>query len=249
MTAWGASRRTSQSWRRVDAIVLTVLRSELDAVLAVDAGAVPGSTWELATGPSGLPVAFRTFVASGAGADRPLRIAVAKAPDAGATAATETLLPLVEAWQPRCVAMCGVCAGRRGKTELGDVVAAERLFYRDTGKQLPGEIQQDLTTYKLRDDWKAALEAMAVVERFRDEPWLRARPLPARWAELSALVALRDGAAEPWRALGPPDARRWSEVVVSLRERGLLAASGRELTDAGRRLVDDALFEIGRAHV
>ncbi|HSR97813.1 MAG TPA: tetratricopeptide repeat protein [Kofleriaceae bacterium] len=220
-----------------------MLRSELDAVLAVDAGAVPGSTWELGTGPSGLPVAFRPFVASGAGADRPLRIAVAKAPDAGATAATETLLPLVEAWGPRCIAMSGVCAGRRGKTELGDVVAAERLFYRDTGKQLPGEIQQDLTTYKLRDDWKAALEGMAIVERFRDEPWLRARPLPARWYELCALVALRGGDAEPWRALGPPDARRWSDVVVSLRERGFLAASGRELTDAGQRLVDDALFE------
>ncbi len=158
----------------MDAIVLTVLRLEFDAVLHVDAGAVPDSVWEIDIGPSGLPVAFRSFVAR---TGRPLRIAVALAADTGPTAATHTLLPLVEAWQPRCIAMCGVCAGRRGKTHLGDVVAAERLFYHDTGKQLPGEVQQDLTTYKLRDDWKAALEGMDVVERFRDAAWFQARPI------------------------------------------------------------------------
>jgi len=43
------------------------------------------------------------------------------------------------------------------------VIAADRLYYHDTGKQLPDEVQQDLTTYNLRDDWKAALEGLDVV--------------------------------------------------------------------------------------
>lgn len=176
--------------RRADVVILTAIRLELDAVLEVDAGAVPGSAWEQVAGPSGLPVAFRSFVVENG---RPLRVAVAVCPDMGATAAVSTLLPLVEALEPRCIAMCGVCAGRRGKVRLGDVVAAERLYYHDTGKQLPHQVQQDLTTYKLRDDWKAALEGLDVMTQFRDAAWLQARPLTTEWRAHRALVALRDG--------------------------------------------------------
>jgi nucleoside phosphorylase len=138
-----------QGPRRADVTILTALRLEFDAARKVDAGAVPGSSWEEVPGPSGLPVAFRPFVTK---AGRPLQVAVALAPDMGATAAVNTLLPLVEKLKPRCIAMCGVCAGRQGKVELGDVVAADRLYYHDTGKQLLRRVQQDLTTYKLRDD-------------------------------------------------------------------------------------------------
>jgi len=96
----------AEAWRRADVVILTALRLEYDAVLQVDAGAVRGSTWERTTGPSGLPVAFRSFeVPTG----RPLRVAVAVAADMGATAATNVLLPLMEALKPRCVAMSMGC--------------------------------------------------------------------------------------------------------------------------------------------
>ncbi|HEX8115019.1 MAG TPA: hypothetical protein VF516_45135 [Kofleriaceae bacterium] len=75
--------------RRADVVILTALRLEYDAVLQVDAGAVHGSTWEHAKGPSGLPLAFRPFEVS---TGRPLRVAAAVAADMGATAATNTLL-------------------------------------------------------------------------------------------------------------------------------------------------------------
>lgn len=229
--------------RRADVVILTAIGLELDAVLRVDAGAVPGSSWETSSGPTGLPVAFRSFLVE---SGRPLRVAAAMSPAMGATAALNTLLPLVAELRPSCVAMCGVCAGRRGKVNLGDVVAADRLYYHDTGKQLSDEVQQDLTTYDQRDDWKVALERMAkdVAAQLGGEPWFQARPVSAEWREHRALVALRDGVAEPWKAvdaaLGPGE---WQRVVAALRERKLLAAAGRELTDEGRRLVDDLLFE------
>lgn len=47
--------------RRADVVILTALRFEYDAVLQVEADAVQGSTWEHATGPNGLPLAFRSF--------------------------------------------------------------------------------------------------------------------------------------------------------------------------------------------
>lgn len=222
-------------------VILTAIRLEFDAVLKVDAGAVPASAWEPVPGPSGLPVAFRPFVVE---RGRPLVVAVAVAPDMGATAAVNTLLPLVERLQPRCIAMCGVCAGRDGKVRLGDVVAADRLFYHDTGKQLTEQVQQDLATYKLRDDWKAALEGMDPVARFRDEPWFTARPLTMEWRLWRAMVALRDGVPKPWNAvdLAPGGADEWPLIVEKLRNRKLLARSGRRLTKAGLRYVDDLLF-------
>ena len=225
----------------VDVVILTALRLEFDAVLEVHAGADPGSTWELLTGPGGLPIAFRSFRAEN---EQVLRVAVAVSPDMGATAAVTTLLPLVERFKPRCLAMCGVCAGRRGKTRLGDVVAAERLFYHDSGKQLPSEVQQDLTTYKLRDDWKAALEGLDPVARFRDTDWFRHRPLTTEWREHRALIALRNDVPIPWNAVEPGlPAEAWKRTVDALRERGLLAASGRAVTDKGRQLADNLLFE------
>jgi tetratricopeptide (TPR) repeat protein/nucleoside phosphorylase len=220
---------------------MTAIRLEFDAVLKVDDGAAPGTTWEVEAGPSGLPMAFRLFMGQG---ERPLRVAVAVAPAMGATATVNTLLPLVEALKPRCIAMCGVCAGRRGKTRLGDVIAADRLYYHDTGKQLPDEVQQDLTTYNLRDDWKAALEGLDVVGHFREAAWFQARPLTTEWRERRALVALRDGMAEPWKTVEPTlDVEDWKRIVASLRERKLLAETGRELTEEGQRAVGNLLFE------
>jgi nucleoside phosphorylase len=219
--------------RRADVVILTAIRLEYDAAREVNAGAVADSQWEEIDGPNGLPVAFREFtVATG----RPLRIALAVSPDMGTTAATNTLLPLVERLQPRCIAMCGVCAGRRGKTNLGDVVAAERLYYHDAGKRLPDEIQQDLTTYKLRDDWKVSLEGLAVHEHFGNETWLQARPLPAEWRANRALHAIVAGATEPWQHIDPTmDEREWETVLKMLREAKLVFKKNLSPTAQGRQ--------------
>ena len=237
-----------QGTRQVDALVLTALRMEFEAVLEVDAGAVPNSAWEEMRSPFGLPVAFRSFVVA---RGRPLRVAVAVAPAMGGMAAVNTLLPLVGELKPRCIAMCGVCAGRRDKgVRLGDVVAADRLYYHDTGKQLPDEVQQDLTTYNLHSPWKAALDAMATraVAHFQDQEWFQTRPLTRQWREHRALVALRDGCPEPLKAverdLKPGE---WADILTALRSRGLLAPSGKELTDHGRQVVDDLLLAHGGA--
>ena len=229
--------------RRADVVILTALRVEFDAVLRVEAGAVSASLWDVVEGPSGLPVAFRAFVVE---RGRPLQVAVAMSPDVGAPAATNTLLLLVDTLRPQCIAMCGVCAGRRGRTNLGDVVAARRLFYHDTGKRLPDQIQQDLTAYNLRDDWKAALDGMATMaaERFRDEAWFAARPITTEWRERRALKALCDGLDEPWNDVDPTgDEGTWPRIVASLRSQKLLAESGREVTDHGRRVIEDVLFQ------
>jgi len=59
----------------IDALIVTAVPDEYDAVLGVHTGAVPGSDWEKRTGSTGLEVAYRTFEAEGG----VLRIAVTQA--------------------------------------------------------------------------------------------------------------------------------------------------------------------------
>ncbi|WP_249039729.1 tetratricopeptide repeat protein [Archangium gephyra] len=222
-------------------VILTAITLEYQAALQVEDGAWVGSRWEQETGPNGLPVAFRTFYGKGS---RGLRVAVAQAGDMGGVAATNALLPLVAAYSPRCVAMCGVCAGRPGKTNLGDVIAAERLFFHDTGKRLPEEVQQDLKTYNLRDDWKVALEHFDFVAHFRDEEWWKTRPIPYEWQENWVLAKLHEGVAEPSALPECHEAcPQWEKVIESLWTSGHVQDGALILTEEGRRRIGRILIK------
>lgn len=246
--------------RRADVLIVTAIELEYRAALEVDEGAAVDSAWEEERGPNGLPVAYRTFRAEGDGA--PLRVAVVSAADMGDVAAVNAVLPLVAALQPRCVAMCGVCAGRPGKVNLGDVVAADKLFFHDSGKRVGRkgdggtrvtEIQQDISTFHLRPDWKRALERIDPRVEYADAEWLWRRPLPIEWQERWALARLRKGSADPTAEPDIDDScRQWEQVIEGLwAERTLadeskvrLLEEGRlELTDAGRNYIDRFLLK------
>ncbi|WP_309894904.1 tetratricopeptide repeat protein [Archangium sp.] len=222
-------------------VILAAITLEYQAVLQVETGAWEGSQWEEQKGPNGLPVAFRTFHGKG---ERPLRVAVAQAGDMGGVAATNALLPLVAAYHPRCVAMCGVCAGRPKKTNLGDVIAAERLFFHDTGKRLPDEVQQDLKTYNLRDDWKVALEHCDFAARFRDETWWKARPVPYEWQENWVLTKLRERVEDPSSL---PECHeycpQWEKVIASLWESKHVEDGTLTLSEEGRKRIGRILIQ------
>ncbi|WP_235216713.1 tetratricopeptide repeat protein [Archangium violaceum] len=222
-------------------MILTAITLEYRAALQVEAGAWTGSRWEEEKGPNGLPVAFRTFYGKG---NRGLRVAVAQAGDMGGVAATNALLPLVAEYRPRCVAMCGVCAGRPGKTNLGDVIAAERLFFHDTGKRLPEEVQQDLKTYNLRDDWKVALEPFDFAARFRDAEWWKRRPIPYEWQENWVLAKLHEGIADPSMLPECHEAcPQWEKVIESLWTSGHVQDGSLTLTDEGRKRIGRILIK------
>ena len=56
----------------------------------------------------------------------PLRVAAARPTKMAGVAATDVAVSLIQALDPRCLAMCGVCAGHPEDTDLGDVIIAER---------------------------------------------------------------------------------------------------------------------------
>ncbi|UQA56951.1 CHAT domain-containing protein [Polyangium aurulentum] len=222
----------------IDALVLTATKDEHDALLEVQTGAWPGSAWERRPGPMGFEVALRTFEAKDG---RPLRVVASRAAEMGQVAATSIGGQLIARYNPRCVAMSGVCAGRRGEIELGDVIFADRLWTYDVGKRraelVEGErierVQGDLTTYQLKPAWKQQAENFTLA-RAEVLPWLAARPIAYEAQEnwlIERVAAGDDPQRHPDRHAWCPDYR---EVVERLWEKRLLEEGKLLLTQAGR---------------
>jgi nucleoside phosphorylase len=236
--AQGATAQATMSWTQADVVILTAIELEYAAVKRVDAGAMPGGRW-VEEKHNGLPVALREFVGRG---ESRLRVAVARAPDMGKGSALTTLQPLVDALRPACIAMCGVCAGRSGKTALGDVVVAERLYDYDAGKWMDAGFQADVRTYSLPAPWKIAAEQFHPKVRFGGETWWQERPVPYEWQKAWVLVKLHQRVARP--ADLPESKHRcpqWHTVIERLRNDRYL--EGNKLTPKGKKRAADLAFQ------
>lgn len=228
--------------RQVDVLVLTAIRLEYDAVRAVDEGAADGSTWEERVGPANLLVSLRNFKKADGGM---LRVAVTYALEMGGIASVNAAAPLVQDYDPLCIAMAGVCAGRRGKVELGDVLIADQLWQYDAGKRV-AEFDEDgqrterffaqTLTYQLKPRWKQRAEAFQPPS---NSPWLLERPRPlasqADWI-LERLQRDEDPRQHPEREEKCPHPEA---AMRRLRAKGLLMPTKLELSAAGRERADE----------
>ncbi|WP_437923811.1 pentapeptide repeat-containing protein [Sorangium sp. So ce291] len=240
----------------IDALVITALQLELDAVLALGEGGERG--WQEALDPSGFRYHLREIPREPArpGA-APLRVAAAWSGQMGEGAAAVRATDVVNHLDPACLAMCGICAGARGEVSLGDVIVAQRVYSYDHGKLIATTdghgrrseaLIRDIETYNLERTWAmdAAyfardrdLRAALAEERPRSlasqERWLLHRlfdheragaPLPTEHPELAARCP------------------RYSELVLLLREKGLLAKRPGvlKLTKKAKALVQEELL-------
>ncbi|WP_437960805.1 pentapeptide repeat-containing protein [Sorangium sp. So ce119] len=225
---------------RVDALVVTALQDELEAVLALGEGGRDG--WREARDPAGFPYYVRELPND---RGQPLRVAAAWSGRMGESAAAARAQGLIEELDPGCLAMCGICAGKRGEVSLGDVIVADRVYSHDEGKRVaPGGDGEagffhDIETYNLERTWN--MDAALFAREFeRATPLARERP-PSRasqawWLRHALYASVVDGApppvALPERAARCPG---WTERVGELEAEGVLCIGDRglELTEAG----------------
>ncbi|WP_437737840.1 pentapeptide repeat-containing protein [Sorangium sp. So ce1335] len=225
---------------RVDALVVTALQDELEAVLALGDGGRDG--WREARDPAGFPYYVREIPNA---RGQPLRVAAAWSGRMGESAAAARAQGLIEELDPGCLAMCGICAGRRGEVSLGDVIVADRVYSHDEGKRVaPGEggeggFFHDIETYNLERTWN--MDAALFAREFeRATPLARERP-PSRasqawWLRHALYASQVEGAPSPVAL--PERAERcpgWAERVGELEADGALRIGDRglELTEAG----------------
>lgn len=231
---------------RCDVLVVTALKDELDALLAVSGGA---ASWIEERDPDGFRYHVRTlWRAVGA----PLHVAATWTGAMGETAASERSRALIEHLQPGCLAMCGICAGRRGEVFLGDVIIADRAFSYDHGKLVAvadpvggrrEAIFHDIETYNLRRTWAmdAAYDASdlaaSVTGTLRRPPSLQRQ---CAWVLHGTFDHMQGPGTSPeTHPDRPAQCPAWTTVLERLEAAGQLELGGdnMRLTPAGEAAV------------
>lgn len=168
------TRATDRADSSCDALVVCALKIEYDQLTRVTDGLLDGQWTETRT-EGGRIVAAARFDA-GAGGSIVLRAGfVGRMGREHAQALAPVLLAVHPA---RCIAMSGICAGRRGEVGLGDVVLADRLWSYDAGKR---------TIVNGREEFLADPHQWGV---------------PGAWVERMRRVAIAPGSA--WLSERPP---------------------------------------------
>lgn len=125
-----AAKRASRKLATADVAIITALGSELDAVLALNFGwksfRLDGDPTLYHRGEISTPQGGKSVVAASA-----LRKGMA----ASAVVATKLVLK----FKPKILAMTGICAGVKGKTNLGDVVVGDPTWDWGSGKHAQTE--------------------------------------------------------------------------------------------------------------
>ncbi|MDI1444867.1 effector-associated domain EAD1-containing protein [Polyangium sp. 6x1] len=215
----------------LDVLLICALKDEYDQVLNVTYGLIdPG--WVESHGPKGWTVADASFMTS---SGAPLRIRSTWATHMGREQAQAVASMLIQAQPARCLAMCGICAGRRGKVALGDVIFADRLWSYDAGKTTveDGEerFEGDMFQFHAPPVWIQRMQQVSVSEQAL---WLAERPaLPLENQEDWVLLRLLAGEDPLGRADFKEACPDWSDVLPRLWQRKWVAQP-LILTDIGR---------------
>lgn len=222
----------------VDVLILTALEDELNAVLAL------GDGWSERKDSGGFPYHLRQFTREGR---LPLVVAAAWLGKMGRTVTAIRGSAFLGELDPACVAMCGICAGVRGETALGDVIIADKLYSFDEGKLIaePGkepELHHEIKTHELHPLW--SMNA-ASLKREIDLPALQKHRPPSkeaqgRWLLHAQYMHEAEGSPAPdahaEQETACPD---WTEILDAAVEKGLLVlkAGALSLTKVGREQV------------
>ncbi|MHC4171106.1 MAG: hypothetical protein ACYSWQ_29550, partial [Planctomycetota bacterium] len=229
----------------LDVLIVTAAPGEDTGVKAVDEGAV--GPWEETDGPEGygFKVWFRDYKTE---SGTPLRVAVTRAADLGVEAAAIAAASLANVYRPRCLAMCGVCAGRPGWTNLGDVIIADNVYRYDVGEEEKEKhkgktiFYADTITYPIRAQWRQAGQNLRIAP---DVAWLSERPRPRSMQGDWVLHELDQGRDPLVSVERDTQCKDWTEVVKDLQERKLMTLAGGEPapTDEGTNYIRNLLFE------
>ncbi|MGD8450188.1 MAG: tetratricopeptide repeat protein [Phycisphaerae bacterium] len=227
----------------VDILLITAAEGEDDAVREVDAGGL--GQWTETPGPDGY--GFKIWVRDYRTATgRPLRIALTRAFQMGAAASGNAAGRLTDFFKPQCLAMCGVCAGRPGWTNLGDVIVADRVWSYDAGELVrakPGAkpvFHSDTFQHPLRLQWTQAAQSFVPPTRDR---LLRRRPRSRELQTLWLLKQLLDGKNPGTHTSRATMCANWGEIIAELETQSHIkrTAGQLELTEAGREFIQNEL--------
>lgn len=226
----------------VDVLIITALKEEYEAArtagLAGYAGHPGVAAWEEREPESLTPYLVGTYVLADGSR---MTVALARPTRMGATATAPVVSTLVERLRPRCLAMCGVCAGNPADVALGDVVVAELAYAYDEGKRTQDGFDGDHRQIPAPDGWVRAAQDLETTDL---PSFGEASPAEARIWLMERLYAGEDPRRHPARSRFLSRAS-WTEQIQSLQADGLVIREGAalSLTDAGYALIEQVVYD------
>lgn len=218
-----------------DVVIVTAAAGEDEAVRLVCDGAL--TRWTETQGPGGHPVWRCSFLGK---AGRSLSIVLSRAIEQRGDATAAMASALVQHFRPRCLAMCGVCAGRPGWTELGDVVIADRVYRYDAGERQGGlRVAHDVKTYLLAPLLEQAARRVCVP---KDVAWVAERPVPLEIQRLWILAEVRANRDPTNSSERDLRCANWGQVLGTLWVSGFLRQGTIQITASGEEFIDQFLL-------
>ena len=214
----------------IDVLIICALKDEYAQVLNVTEGLLePG--WNETTDVSGRIIAEASFVNV---TEFPLTVRATWASHMGREQVSALASSLIQSNSVRCIAMTGICGGRRGKVALGDVIIADRLWSYDAGKIVVEDgitkFEGDTLQYRPTDIWVQRMQNLSV----SPELWASERPyLPLESQEDWCLLRLQNEevpSEHPDFLTKCPD---WQDTLVRLRKKGWVEKS-LKLSESGQ---------------
>ncbi|MFB2653714.1 5'-methylthioadenosine/S-adenosylhomocysteine nucleosidase family protein [Shewanella seohaensis] len=147
---------------QIDVLVICALKDEFEQVLQIEHG-ICSSGWEQKALDRGWLVADARFLGKD---NAEISVRVTWSAYMGREEAGALVHSMLSEADFKCIAMTGICAGRRGKVSLGDVIFAERLWSYDAGKLVKeGEqevFQGDMLQYRPGTEIVQRMQNLAV---------------------------------------------------------------------------------------
>lgn len=229
----------------IDVLLICALKDEYDQVLKVTDG-LRSADWNEHPITSGWIVADADFTTETGDI---LRIRATHASHMGREQVQAVASKLIFDQPARCIAMSGICAGRRGKVSLGDVIFAERLWSYDAGKITVEDgvkkFQGDPIQYNPSKVWAQRMQHVAIPTP--KTSWLISRPrLPLDYQEEWALLRLYAGDEPSQHPDFNSECPNWSDVLQRLWKRKWLEKP-LKLTEMGRQYAEElALLHLAK---
>ncbi|MER5477844.1 hypothetical protein ABT026_12850 [Streptomyces sp. NPDC002734] len=227
---------------RVDVLVVATLPEELAEAKAAGLAGVfadPGvARWEERGAGGPAPYWWGEYRRADG---RRLSVALARSTHMGSRETAPIVTTLTHLLQPRCLAMCGVCAGNPDDMAQGDVVVADPVYEWDEGKQSPEGLKGDHRQLRLDHRWLHAVQDFTPAGLPSHRPADDEDALP--WL-LERLHRGQDPRSHPARRRYFPEGT-WRARLRQWEHGGLIrrARTGLELTDQGAELVEGWLYD------
>lgn len=220
---------------QIDVLLICALKDEFEQVLQIDHG-ICSSGWDKKALDSGWLVADARFLGKD---NAEISVRVTWSAYMGREEASALVHRMLSDVDFKCIAMTGICAGRRGKVSLGDVIFAERLWSYDAGKLVKeGELevfQGDMLQYRPSTEIVQRMQNLTV----DSSAWTIPRPkYPLDNQENWVLQCLANQVKPSEHDEFDYKCSDWQSVLTRLIKKKLVTRE-LTLTDIGREKADD----------